>query len=208
MKEKIYEKLRNKNSTWKYIGPIAILLLAIFSMTMTVEAYEMKTIERNNGLAADAAWYDGSTDTYLSVINSNDGTDLYLSTCTYENDIYKCKSGYKYTTEKIFDANKKLTGATLSPVDIDLYSYHCDDYGCYGDYAETVKLQAKWDGIGDIYKDSYKSMSKSGNYVAKYSSSSSIRNAKATASVINQNLGESTYGTLLAFKSVSMTTIK
>lgn len=208
MKGKIYEKLRNKNSTWKYIGPIAILLLAIFSMVMTVEAYEMKTIERHNGLSADAAWYSESTSTYLSVINNDDGTDVYVSICAYENDIYKCKNGYKYTTEKIFDANKKLTGAILSPVDIDIYSYYCDDYGCYGEYVETVKLQAKWTGIGDIFKGSYKSMSKSGDYMAKYSSSSSYRNAIATASIGDQNLGESTYGTLLAFKSVSMTTIK
>ena len=189
-------------------GFYLVMVLAIFSMAMSVEAYEMKTIERNNGLAAYAEWYDGSTSAYLSVINNNDGADIYLSICTYGNDIYTCKDGYKYTTEKIFDGNKKLASAVLSPVDIDLYSYYCDEYGCYGEYVETAKLQAKWMGIGDIYKDSYKSMSKSGNYMAKYSSGSSIRNAKAAASVGSQNLGESTYGTLFSFKSVSMTTIK
>ena len=97
------------------------------------------------------------------------------------------------------------TGAVLSPIVIDIYNFYCDDYGCYEEYAGTSKLQAKWTGIGDIYKDSYKSMSKSGNYMAKYSSGTSIRSAKAIASVGSQNLGDSTYGTLFAFKSVSMT---
>lgn len=125
------------------------------------------------------------------------------SICTYNimGDTYSCKAGYKDTTEKVVNIDKKLNSAKLSPVDITLYDW---DTGT----AETVSLKAEWTGIGDVRKSSYKSMDKYGNYVSKFSSGSSIRDAVATASINGQPFGTSDYGVLIAFKYASMTMVK
>lgn len=191
----------------KKIYKSIFVLMAILFIATSAYALESKVVYRENGLAAHASWYDeipGAT-VYkdLSVTKTNDATDIYMSTCTYDyvDDIYSCKVGYKYTTEKVASIDKRLNGAKLLPVDITLYDL---DTGT----EETVSLKAEWTGIGYTTKGSYKFTDKSGNYVSKYSSGSSFRNAVATASINSQSLGTSDYGRLVAFKSTSMTMVK
>ena len=63
----------------KKIYMLALAFMVLFSMTMSVEALEQKTINRQNGVSAYADWTkttgDLTNDTFLSVTQSNIGID-------------------------------------------------------------------------------------------------------------------------------------
>ena len=77
-------------------------LIVLISTTMSAQALESKTIERQSGSSAYANWYetngDVTTCTYLSVTETKDGTDIYVSTYTYGPDYWSEKSGYMFST--------------------------------------------------------------------------------------------------------------
>ncbi len=190
----------------KQIYRVVFALLVIFSVTMSVEALEEKTIYRQNGESAFAAWYeqtpDGSTDKSVNVMRTDDGTDIYVSICSSDaNGFYTCKSGYTFTTDDVFTMDKKLGSATLSAISVDVYDWNSP-------VVETITIQADWTGIGDAVKGSFKTTSKSGDYVSKYSSSSIQREATATGSLNGDELGSSTYGGMVTFKDASMWMVK
>ncbi|KCZ71534.1 hypothetical protein ANME2D_02267 [Candidatus Methanoperedens nitroreducens] len=180
---------------------LAFALMVLLSMTMGALALESKTIYRQNGASASAEWSEtvGNVDTYtyLSVFKTNDGTDIYTSICTYMEGSYSCKWGYKFTQESVFNIDNKLKSATLSDVQVDLYDW--DTYT-----VETVTVKVVWTGVGDVTKGSYKSISKYGDYIGKYSDRSTFSEATATGSINDQELGTSDFGTLIKFKSAYM----
>jgi hypothetical protein len=190
----------------KQIYRVVFALLVIFSVTMSAEALQEKTIYRQNGESAYAEWYeqtpDGSTDKYVNVMNTDDGADIYVSICSSDiSGNYSCKSGYTFTTDNVFTMDKKLGSASLSAINVDVYDWN-------NNVVETVTIQAEWTGIGQTSKGSYKSISKSGDYVSKYSSSSIMREAAATGSLNGVELGTSTYGSIGIFKDASMWIVK
>ncbi len=183
---------------------LALALMVLLSMTLSVEALEQKTINRQSGMTAYADWTETTaegqtTDTYLSVTESNDGTDIYISICTYDTTgYYACESGYKFTTEDVFSMDKKLVSASLSGVDIEVYDWNTGA-------AETLKnVRAEWTGTGDVSTGSFKYTSKYGDYMMKSSSSSSYREAGATGSIDDIDLGVSAYGGMGKFKSADI----
>lgn len=194
---------------------LALAFMVLFSMTMSATALEQKTINRQNGMAAYADWMETkpeglTTDTYLSVTQSNDGTDIYISMCSYdtEGSNWSCKSGYMFTQDNVFSMDKKLNSASLNAVQIDLYQWNCDETGCWETPAGTATIQATWAGTGDVSKGSYKWMSKYGDYTAKGCSSSLSRAATAEGSINDENIGASSYAGLAKFKDVYMEMIK
>ncbi len=188
----------------KKLNTLGFVLIVLLSMTMSVAALEYKTIYREQGTSAFAEWIEteGNLTNYidLSVTKTDSGSDIYLSICSVDPEFnYFCKSGYKFTQDNVFDVNKKLTIATLSPVEIDLY----DNTGI----VEKVTIKAEWTGIGDLIKGSLKYMSKYGDFIEKFSGSSSFREATVTGSIYNdtnKELGTSSYGNIVKFKSASI----
>ncbi len=174
-------------------------MVVVVSMTLSAAALESKTIFRQNGDAAVASWFDGTNSTGLSVTETDDGTDVFVSICTLDvTGSLNCKFGFTNIQEDVFAIDKKLTTATLSPVKIDLFDFNTGT-------VETITVQAQWTGAGDLAKTSFRFTSKSGEFTAKFSDSSSIRDATATGSINNQDLGTSEFANLIAFKSASMT---
>ncbi len=190
----------------KQILRVVFALLVIFSVTMGAEAFEEKTISRQNGESAFAVWYeqtpDGSTEKYVNVMKTNDMTDIYVSICSSDiSGNYTCKSGYTSTTENVFTIDRKLESAALSAINVDVFDWN-------NPVAETITIQAEWTGTGDATKGSYKYTSRNGDYVSKYSSSSTMREATATGSLNDIELGASTYGSMVTFKDASMWMVK
>lgn len=186
----------------KKLYAVVFALMVLISVAMSAAALESKTIYRQNGLSAYASWSemttDGIADTYLNVAETDDGTDIYLSVCTSDSSgNYSCKWGYKFTTDNVFEIDGKLNSASLSAVQVDLYDW-------YSYTPETTTIQAQWTGVGDTSKGSYKSISKYGDYISKYSDSSTYREATATGTRDGHDLGASAYAGLVKFKSVSM----
>ena len=199
-----------KNGGWKMkkLCAIGFIFMVLLSMTMSAAALESKIINRQNGMAAYADWMESTpggltTDTYLSATKSNDGTDIYLSICTYDTTSWSCKSGYKLTQDDVFSINSRLNSASLA-VQVDLYQWYCDEYNCWNVPAGTATIETIWTGIGDISKGSYKWMSKSGDYMSKGSDSSSYRDATAKGSIDGSTLGASDFAEMSKFKSVYM----
>jgi hypothetical protein len=194
----------------KKIYMLGLVFMVLFSMTMSVEALQQKTINRQNGLSAYADWTkttdDLTTDTFLTVTQSDVGIDIYLSICSYDiTGNGSCKSGNMVTQDNVFSMDKKLDSANLKPVQIDLYQMNCDENGmCWETPAGTATIDATWTGVGKVSTDSFKWTSKNGNYIAKGSSSSSSRMATAN----NKELGTSNFGGLAKFKSVDITMTK
>ncbi len=194
----------------KKIYMVVFALLVIFSVTMNATALEQKTMDRQNGMAAFADWTETTpagltTDTSVSVTQSNDGTDIYLSVCSFDNVNWSCKSGYKFTQDSVFSIDKKLDSANLKSVQIDFYQWTCDETGmCWETPDGTATIEANWAGYGDVSKGSSKYISRSGDFISKYSDSSSVREATATGTLDSVELGPSNFGGLVIFKYASM----
>jgi hypothetical protein len=187
----------------KKIYVITLALMVLFSMTLSASAlqYKQKTLE--NGYEVDATWSDSSTNTYLSVYNSQGQESIYFDVCTLDSqgNIVSCEHGYPIGNV-VLDINKQLKTATLSPVQVNMYDYYT------GSYDRTVTLQAQWTGIGDTIKGSYTSTSKLGDYTAKFSSDTVYRIATAKGTISGYDLGTSQFATMSLFKSVVITTVK
>jgi hypothetical protein len=195
----------------KKIYMVVFALLVIFSFTMSATALTQKNMDRRNGQAAYADWMettpDGlTTDTYVSVTQSNVGNDIYLSICSYNNDgtYWACKSGYTFTQEDVFSFDKKLDSAKLEEVQIDLYQITCDENSCWETPEGTATIGANWAGYGKVSKSSYKYTSRAGDFISKYSDSSSMRGATVTGSLNGVDLGSTNYGGMVVFKQASM----
>lgn len=184
----------------KKLHAIVFALLLLLLTTISAAAMEYKTISRQNGGNAYADWSvtsgDEITYSYLGVTNSNAGSDIYFSQCTYDmvNDEYSCKYGNKFTQEEVFTINSKLVSASLSAVEVELYDESSSSF-------ETVSIHAEWTGTGDIIKDSIKYTSKFEDYIFRSSSSTSYRSATVTGSINNEEFGTSEYAGLAKFKS-------
>ncbi|MFZ2070902.1 MAG: hypothetical protein WAV32_04785 [Halobacteriota archaeon] len=188
------------------IAAILLALVIALSMCEAVVALESKTINREKGVSAYADWVEESpelyTYTFLSLTETDDGTDMYLSIYKYWYDselgewLSEDKWGYKFTTEDVFDVDKQLSTATLSPVDIELF--------VSDGTVQTVAIQAQWTGGGDLEKGMFKMMSKSGDFMSKYSENSKFREATATGFIGDYDPGVSDYGSLVEFKYAEM----
>jgi hypothetical protein len=175
-----------------------LTLVVLLSTTMSVEALESKTIERHNGASAYASWCktngNATIYTYLSVTETDDGTDIYVSTYTYGPDYYSDKSGYMFTKDNVFKIDKKLNSASLSEVQINAHDWYTGE-------TETLTVKANWLGMGDVSTGSSSYSSKNGDYVWKSSDSSKYRGASATCSINGLDLGISPDASLSNFKS-------
>ncbi len=187
----------------KKLYTFVFALMVLFSMTMSAAALESKTIFRQNGHAATASWSNNTSDgiifTDLSVTKTKDGTDIFMSICKQDlTGNFTCKSGFNSFQQNIFSIDKDLSTATLSPVKVDLFNPDTST-------VEIITVQAQWTGFGDLTESTSKFMSKSGEFIEKFSGRSTIREATATGSINEQDLGTSDFAMLIQFRSASMT---
>jgi hypothetical protein len=180
---------------------VIFALIVLLSMAMGVQALESKSIQRDNGATAYASWSEtnGDLTTYtdLSVTKSNDGTDIYLGIYTWDSkkgETVNDKFGYTFTTDDVFSIDKQLNSASLSDVKIDVYNWN-------NDKTETLTVNADWIGNGEVSKGSSRFSSRNGDYTYRSSDSSTSRDATATGSINDNNLGKSNYANLYKFKS-------
>ncbi len=186
------------------IFSVTFALIVLLSFATSVQALESKTIQRDNGASASAWWSktDGNliTDTYLSATKSEDGTDIYLDSHTWDTTTgisVNNKYGYMFTTDDVFSIDKKLNSASLSKVPINVYNLNTGE-------TETVKVTADWSGTGEVQKGTSTYVSTSGGYSFKSTSISNSRTATATGSVNNNDLGQNIDGEFSKFKSATI----
>jgi hypothetical protein len=170
-------------------------------------------VYRQNGISAYADWIENTSidkmsDTFLSVTQSDVGTDIYLSICTSTFVGYSCKSGDKLTQDNVLSMDKRLDSASLKSVQIKLYQWKCVNDVCSSTPAGTATVEATWTGTGKVSKDRYKWMSGNGDYIEKGSSGSLSRMATAEGTMNKQKLGKGNFGGLAKFKSVNIEMIK
>jgi hypothetical protein len=91
--------------------------------------------------------------------------------------------GSKSTIENIFDMDKQLDTATLSPVSINMYNIT-------GAFVKTINIQTQWTGIDSVQTDKYIN-------VKFYE-----RNATATGSENDVDMGHTNYAKLERYEGV------
>jgi hypothetical protein len=190
---------------------IIFALIVLFSTAVSVEALESKSMARDNGAYAFADWTetngDVTTYTYLSVTETDDVTDIYVSvwTCNEITGESSDKYGYMCTEDDVFSIDKKLNSASLSKVDIEVSQWYFDETGEYIlEETDIFTVQADWTGIGDVSKGSYKYSSRDGDYVFRGSENSLSRGASVIGSINGNDLGSEYYASMVSFKSASM----
>ena len=183
---------------------VTFALIVLLSMATSVHALESKTIERHNGASAHAGWTevngDVITDTYLDVTETDDGTDIYLGTYTWDSsngNYLNDQSGYMFTNDDVFSIDKKLNSASLSEVEIEVYDWYTGE-------SKTLTVKADWIGKGDISRGSSTYSSRDGDYVWKSSDSSTSREASTTGSINGLDFGVNSYASLSNFKNAYM----
>lgn len=187
-------------------------LMLLLSTAMSVDALESKEVSRQNGVYAFADWTETNgnvtTYTYLSVDETNKGTNIYVSTYTYDRETgyYSDKWGSMNTQDDVFSIDKKLSSASLSQVKIVLYEWYYDETEGYytSEEAGTLIVKADWTGIGDLSKGSFKYASKDGDFVFRSTESSLSRDASVTGSINGEDLGSQYYAGMVSFKSAYM----
>lgn len=190
------------------IFSVTFALIVLLCLATSVQALQSKTIQRDNGASASASWSktDGDliTNNYLSVTKSNAGTDIYLDVYTWDStngNFVNEKSGYMFTKDDVFSIDKKLNSASLSNVDVEVYNWDTDK-------TEILPVMADWSGTGDVSTGSSSYASTDGDYRFRSTSSSSYRDASATGSINNNDLGQSNYGSLNSFKNAYIDMMK
>lgn len=189
---------------------IVFALIVLFSMSVSVEALESKSMERHNGAYAFADWAETNgnvtTYTYLSVTETDDGADISVSVWTYDEMTGESsdKYGYMCTEDDVFNIDKKLNSASLSEVEIELYEWYCDETGEYYITEGTLTVKADWIGIGDVSKGSSRYVSRDGDYVFRSAENSLSREASVIGSINGSDLGSEYYASMVSFKSASM----
>ena len=175
--------------------------IVLLSMAMSAEALGSKTFERHNGGSAYADWTevngDITTSKYLSVTETDAGTDVYLDIYTWGPDYWSGESGYMFTKDDVFNIDKKLNSASLSQVDITVNDWNTGE-------SKTLAVKANWTGKGDVSTGSYTSRSKSGDYVMRISDSSSYREASVKGIIDNFDIVGNSYASMSKFKSAYM----
>lgn len=195
---------------WKClsIGLAAVLALG-FSFPQAFAEAKDKVIFRDNGSFTYTFWQDETADgslstTSLFVSDSSVGTDVFLSRSISNPDgTFIDTFGFAFTTEDVLTISKKLDAASLSPIEMEIQTctFVQDSYDCTSD---TVTIQADWTGIGDVVKTTSKSNISTPDFKVKFSQTSTFGHGTATASIDDEDLGESIYAELGKFKRVEM----
>jgi hypothetical protein len=201
------------------LGIVGSTTVNAFLMT-TTPAYAApakdKVITRGQGEAGAAVWNDISVDVpgigivvnvLLNAFETEAGTDIRVQLETFEIETgeHNFLEGFTTIDQNVFDAEKKLTSATLSPVtmQVDVFDEHFNLIG-----TAEITIQATWDGTGDLATSKDNQHIKSDNFSVKFKGSSLFREATAEGSINNANLGTSDAAQLNAFKQVEMTVSK
>ncbi len=184
---------------------VTFALIVLLSISMSVQALESKTIERSNGESVFSSFSETNgnmvTDTYLSVTETKDGTEIYVDIYTWDlsdGNYWVEKSGSILTTDDVFSIDKKLNSASLSEVDLEVYDWNTGEI-------EPLTVKADWTGIGDVSKGSFRSISTDGDYTFRSSDSSSYREASVAGSINGCDFGANSYSNLVKFKSAYVT---
>ncbi len=192
----------------KKIIALSMTLVVLFAFTGTADALTSKYIYRTNGVSAMADWFtegDIMVETVINVFKSKVGTEIMYFHCEGDpNAEYVCQDGMTTTDQNVFTVNKKLTTASLAPVEFEVWTYTCDEITCEQSGPDMVIVKADWAGTGQLVKGKFMYKDHFGNFMSKFSAGTSMREASATGKVGDTELGLSTYGSIEQFRSMEM----
>jgi hypothetical protein len=169
------------------LAAITILMVA----NLPFAAYSA-SISREISVFAQASWVtedsEGRALNTLLFVRESTGTPDSESELTVVRDIVLdgeivTQSGSIFTQADLFSMDD-LNTATLSPTDIVV----CIPFS---NICETLTLQARWTGLGDVEKSTSKFFSKEDDMRFKIKESTRVSEAVATGSIGAQDLGES-----------------
>jgi hypothetical protein len=164
---------------------LIVIAVIIISDPYASASSDKQKITEKTLLEATADFVKGSDEqgdrlvTEVFVTKSHLGTDINICQSSFGFPTPFTRCGFLSTTANVFAMdNKKLSFATLSPVDIDVCNL--DPNGeCTGEIVTVHDIEVQWLGTGNIIKEGAKVTS---------------REAVATGSADGENLGESAPG--------------
>ncbi|WP_440956833.1 hypothetical protein ACSAZK_08050 [Methanosarcina sp. Mfa9] len=184
----------------KRLYTIIFALMVLLSTAVSVEAFDQKSMTRQSSEYASASWTEvrGNTtvETSLSVSKTDDETRISVSVYTQGPNYWSSMSGSTYTQDDVFKMSKNLNSASLSDIEIEVYCWSRDETGTYTNERKTVTVKADWVGTGEISDSTTKYFSKYDDYTSKRIESYCSREAEATGSINNIDLGTSSYAWL------------
>ena len=185
-----------------------LLTFAVLSLPVsTLAAAPYKYMTRTNGNQAIAQWDDvnGNTETYTFLIAdvSDQGAFVAISQCNTDLNTFtvSCLFGFASPSANVFSTDKKLSTATLSPVQVDLYD---DSFS----YVKTVTVQASWTGQGKSTKSLTNVHAKYDSFQETYRNRATARDATATGSIDGTSIAGLEDGYLVQYRSADFFMVK
>jgi hypothetical protein len=188
---------------------------AVNAFLMTTPAYAApskdKVIERRQSSSGEAVWEDirvevpgVGTVTFarITFIGSevDKTTDVHAILIT-EEGVEFFAEGFTTIDQILFETDKKLTSATLSPVTLEVGYF--DEFDNF--ITTEITVQATWEGTGYLDQLKLGEHFKSDNFSFKSKASIVGRDATAEGSINNANLGTADRADLLYTKVMEMT---
>lgn len=198
------------------LGVVVGSTAANASHMMTTPAYAVpskeKVIEIFQSQGASAEWTDISVEVpgvgtvvyaLLDVIGGEGGTtDIHVSLITEEGHSLR---GFTRIGQDVFDTDKQMRIATLSPVTMEVVIFDAD--GSTIGTAE-ITIQATWEGTGDLSTRKSIEHARGEDFSFKSKQSVLLREASAEGSINNANLGTSDSAFFFAFDVLQVTVSK
>ena len=185
----------------KTVKMLASMLALALIVVAPMQALAYQSVSRFNGTSGSGEWITVNGDIqnyiYIGATLSKDGVDVYVSDCDYNlvTEVSSCQFGSLFTTDKSVFTVNKLNSATLAPVSVELFD---DSWNPVG----PVVVEANLTGVGPTQKGNNKVQETYDGLKISYKGQYTYRNALVNSVLDGNDLGETSYGGLVQFKSM------
>ncbi|MBI2984922.1 MAG: hypothetical protein HYY50_04855 [Candidatus Kerfeldbacteria bacterium] len=167
------------------------------------QALESLTKFRANGQGAAAEWFTGTeedfTDTFVATDQTKDGTFVFVGRCSGNllTEEVTCMSGETTVANSMFTVDRRLNTASLAATTVTLWDF---DYLT----SEEVTVAVDWTATSPLQRGRTNVHWMSGEFMENYHDQTQWRDASASGTWNEADLGDSSWGQIIKYRLADM----